>query len=281
MPGKPVETGFTPENIIYTPDNIVSFIADLVASWKPKKILDPTCGNASFFPAINSGMTDVQEFTGIDIGSRIIDNAEEKLKDKNLNYKLINSDFFSIKGDLDKYDLIVSQPSFVQLQEAVKIHGFNLLNLEFRFLVDCLDLLEEDGYLVMVLPEQKSLFHSYTHLGVRKYLLDNYSVEASISLPPQTMYPYSSIKTCIFILKNAPQRDKVFFSQYKKRESNYPLKTLPEIGDVVEDIDDSNEMILIPKDPYQDAILKSEIENPDDLGKYYQFKLKNENVSPQ
>lgn len=333
MPEKPVKTGFTPENIIYTPDNIVSFIADLVVSRKPKKILDPACGNASFFPAINSRMNGIPIFTGIDVGRKIIDNAEEKLKDKNLNYHLINSDFFSIKDDLDKYDLIVSQPSFVQLHEAVKIHGFTLLNLEFRFLVECLDLLEENGYLVMILPEQKSFFHSYTHRGVRNYLLDNYSVEASISLHLQTMYPYSSIKTCIFILKNAPQRSKVFFSQYsdssspiiienylketfnenclegfwvdkntlkkdncvwtfdhframdqlkkKKIESIYPLKTLQEIGDVVKNVNDYDELILIPKEPYRNVILKSELENPDDLEKYHQFKLKKENISPQ
>ncbi len=333
MTKKLVDTGFTPENIIYTPDNIVSFIAELVSNWKPKKILDPACGSASFFPAINSRMDDAPHFTGVDIASDICEYAKKNLKDKHLNYHLINSDFFSIKDDLGMYDLIVSQPSFVQLQEAIEIHGFTLLNLEFQFLMECLDLLDENGYLVMILPEQKSFFHSHTHLGVRDYLLDNYSVEALISLPFQTMYPYSSVKSCIFILKNAPQRDKVFFSQYidsstkvilenylnetsndnclqgfwvnkdtlkkedyiwtfdyfrardqfntKLKKSKYPLKTLPEIGEVVEDINKSNEMILIPKEPHQDAILKSEIENLDDLGRYYPFKLTQEDVSLQ
>lgn len=333
MQEKTVETGFTPENIIYTPDNIVSFIADLVVNWEPQKILDPACGSASFFPAIKSRFDDAKFFTGVDIGNRIIKHAENNLKGKDLNYKLINSDFFSKKDDLEKYDLIVSQPPFLQLQEAVKIHGYTLLNLEFRFLMECLELLDKNGYLVMILPEQKSFFNSYTHIGVRNYLLDNYSVEASISLPPQTMYPYSSIKTCIFILKNAPQRDKVFFSQYsdssepviienylketfndnclqgfwvnkdtlkkdncvwtfdyframdqlkeKKVKSPYPLKTLPEIGDLVEDVNDYDELILIPKEPYKNLILKSELENRDDLEKYHQFKLNKENVSPQ
>ena len=68
----------------------------------------------------------------------------------------------------------------------------------------------------MVLPEQKSFFFSEYYRPVRDYLLNKFSVEAIISLPSQTMYPYSSIKTCILILKNSPQRDEVFFAQYNK-----------------------------------------------------------------
>lgn len=330
---KMTKTGFTPENILYTPDNIVSFIADLAVNWKPQKILDPACGSASFFPAIASRADDGITFTGVDIGDRVIENAEKNLKDEDINYKLINSDFFQVKDTLGKFDLIVSQPSFVQLQEAVKIHDLTILNLEFRFFMDCLDLLEDNGYLVMILPEQKSFFHSYTHKNVREYLLDNFSVEASISLPNQTMYPHSSIKTCIFILKKAPQRSKVFFSQFnessapiilenylketandnclqgfwvnkdtlkrddctwtfdyfraldqlnkKKKESQYQLKSLLEVGKILEEDYESDDLILIPKEPYMNAILKSEIENDEELIKYHKFQLKRKDVSPQ
>ena len=40
MPEK-VKSGFTPENILYTPEDIVYFISKLAAKWKPKRILDP------------------------------------------------------------------------------------------------------------------------------------------------------------------------------------------------------------------------------------------------
>ena len=56
MSEETVKSGFTPENILYTPDNIVNFISMIGARWKPEKILDPACGSGSFFPEIASLM---------------------------------------------------------------------------------------------------------------------------------------------------------------------------------------------------------------------------------
>ena len=77
MPEK-VKSGFTPENILYTPEDIVYFISKLAAKWKPKKILDPACGSGSFFPEISSLMDENPHCTGVDIGSEIIKNADTK-----------------------------------------------------------------------------------------------------------------------------------------------------------------------------------------------------------
>jgi len=209
------ETGFTPENILYTPENIVSFIAKLVSQWNPKRVLDPACGSASFFPAINSVIEDKPRFIGVDIGKEIIENTNNNLRDSDIDYELFNTDFFDFKNTVgNKFDLIVSQPSFVQLQEVKELSGFKVLDIEIAFLLSCLDLLHEDGHLVLILPEQKSFFYSDYYYDMRKYLVENYSVEAIISLPIKTMYPFSSIKTCILVIKNSKQREQVFFSNY-------------------------------------------------------------------
>ena len=312
MPEK-VKSGFTPENILYTPEDIINFISKLAAKWKPKSILDPACGSGSFFPEISSLMDENPHCTGVDISSEIIKNADTNLLKNDLDYNLINNDFFIIKDDFkDKFDLIFSQPSFVQLQVSEDVAGFGMLDLEFKVMIESLNLLKDEGHLVLVLPEQKSFFFSEYYRPVRDYLLNKFSVEAIISLPSQTMYPYSSIKTCILILKNSSQRDKVFFAQYnkeyennliqnfykknsndnlsqgfwvdvknlnkegsiwtfdyyralknletKKANSKYPLKTLIEIGNFEENTVDSNELILIPKEPYSEVILKSSLE---------------------
>ena len=142
-------------------------------------MLDPACGSASFFPAINSVLEDQSRFIGVDIGKEIIDNANENLKNSDIDYELFNADFFDFKGTVgNKFDLIVSQPSFVQLQEVKEISGFKVLDLEIGFLRGCLDLLNEDGRLVLILPEQKSFFYSDYYYDLRKYLVENYSVEA-------------------------------------------------------------------------------------------------------
>ena len=209
------KTGFTPENVVYTPKNIVSFISELVSMWEPNNILDPACGSGSFFPKINKRSKIAPTFTGIDIGPEVIEKAKESLDNYEINYKLFNDDFFIAKDNLDdKFDLIVSQPSFHQLKDIITVGRFEFLNNEFAYLFASLELLKKEGYLVFILPEQKSFFYSEYHFPIRTFLLENYSLEGIISLPNDLFYPEATIKTCLLILKNSSQKDKVFFAKY-------------------------------------------------------------------
>lgn len=219
-----IKTGFTPENIVYTPKNIVSFISELVSAWQPKKILDPACGSGSFFWRINKRSNLQPSFMGVDISPDIIKMAKENLDKYNVEYKLLNNDFFEIKDNLGEFDLIVSQPSFQQLKETMHVGDFEFLNNEFAYLFASLKLLKEDGYLVFILPEQKSFFYSDYHFPMRAFLLENYSIEGIISLPNDTFYPEATIKTCLLILKNSEQKDKVFFAKYSPNTADKLLE---------------------------------------------------------
>lgn len=218
------KTGFTPENIVYTPKNIISFISELVSPWQSEKILDPACGSGSFFWNINKKAKVQQEFTGIDIGPEIIEMAKNNLETTDVFWKLFNDDYFKIDKELELYDLIVSQPSFQQLKETIMINGFEFLNNEFAYLFHSLDLLVENGYLVFILPEQKSFFFSEYHFPMRNYLLDNYSVEAIISLPNDLFYPEATIKTCLLIIKNSIQRENVFIAKFSPENADIVLE---------------------------------------------------------
>ncbi len=326
-----IKTGFTPENVVYTPKNIVSFIAELVSPWQSQEILDPACGSGSFFWKINERSKHHPSFTGIDIGPEVVEMAEENLEKYDIDYELINDDFFEVKLD-KKFDLIVSQPSFVQLKEALSVRGFKFLNNEYAYLFASLDLLEKDGYLVFILPEQKSFFYSDYHFVMREFLLENYSVEALISLPNDTFYPESTIKSCLLILKNSQQGNKVFFAKYspdhadlildnfqsgksvknlsegfwvdvsaladhnvswtydyfksierlktKNEKSKYQIKKLNEIVDFNREFDEFDEVMLIPKNPVEDVIFRSEFDD-DNLDKYFTCIVNDEIVSPQ
>lgn len=59
---------------------------------------------------------------------------------------------------------------------------------------------------------------------MRKYLLENYSVEAIISLPNDLYYPEATIKTCLLIIKNSNQREKVFFAKYSPENADIVLE---------------------------------------------------------
>lgn len=222
------KTGFTPENIVYTPKNIISFISELVSPWQSEKILDPACGSGSFFWNINKKAEVQQNFTGIDIGPEIIEIAKNNLETTNIFWKLINEDYFKIYKELGLFDLIVSQPSFQQLKETITVKGFQFLNNEFAYIFASLDLLEEDGYLVFILPEQKSFFFSDYHFPIRNYLLENYSVEAIISLPNDLFYPEATIKSCLLVIRNSDQKDKVFFAKYSPENVDMVLENFYE-----------------------------------------------------
>ena len=276
----------------------------------------------------------IPSFLGIDIGPDIIEMAEKNLEKYDVDYELLNEDFFDVKDKLeDKFDLIVSQPSFQQLKETISIGDFNFLNNEFAYLFASLELLEKDGYLVFILPEQKSFFYSDYHFPMRVFLLENYSVEAIISFPSAAFYPESTIKSCLFILKNSAQREEVFFGEYspdnadilldnfnnnksmenlskglwinayaladsnvswtydyfksierrkkKKEKSKYPIKTLSEIVNFNDKFDELEEVMLISKNPIEDVIFRSELDDDENLKNYFQCKLIDNEVSPQ
>lgn len=92
-----------------------------------------------------------------------------------------------------------------------------LRSSEAAFLIHSLDYLDKNGHLVFILPEG-ILFNTF-HSDLRNYLLENFSVEAIISLPSGAFHPFTGIKTSILILKNAKQRPNIFFAEYKEQQA--------------------------------------------------------------
>ena len=179
------------------------------------KYIGSACGSGSLIWNIEKKSKLNPHFIGIDIGPDIIEMAEKNLEKYKIDYKLLNEDFFEVKNKLnDKFDLIVSQPSFQQLKESITLGDFNFLNNEFAYLFASLELLKKDGYLVLFFLNKNLFFYSDYHYPMRVYLLENYSVEAIISFPNNAFYPESTIKSCLVIIKNSTQREKIFLGEY-------------------------------------------------------------------
>jgi len=201
----------------YTPQNIVSFVSKIVSFWEPQRTFDPACGSGDFLFEIDSIVKRKSKFLGINMNNDVLAIAEEKLKSVDIDCKLLAQDFFSIKRELiGGFDLIVSNPPFGRIDKK-EVNGIKVQSIEAAFLIGSLDYLDKDGYLVFVLPE--SILFSYAYSAIRNYLIENFSVEAVISLPNKIFYPYSGIKTSIVIIKNAKQRTNVFFSEYKEPQA--------------------------------------------------------------
>ena len=201
----------------YTPQNIVSFVSKIVSVWEPQRTFDPACGSGDFLFEIDSIVKRKSKFLGININNDVLAIAEEKLKSVDIDCKLLAQDFFSIKRELiGGFDLIVSNPPFGRI-DIKEVNGIKVRSTEAAFLIGSLDYLDRDGYLVFILPE--SILFSSAYSAVRNYLLENFSVEAVISLPNKFFSLHSGIKTSIVIIKNAKQRANVFFAEYKEPQA--------------------------------------------------------------
>lgn len=106
----------------------------------------------TFFPKINELSTSKPKFIGVDISKKIIEKARKKLKDTDVDYELFHTDFFKFKDSVsEKFDLIVTQPYFVQLQKSVDWKGFKVLDLEIQFFMESLKLLKENSHGIFIL----------------------------------------------------------------------------------------------------------------------------------
>lgn len=192
-----------------TPDELVNFIAKIVSHWKPEIILDPACSSGSFIYGLNSHLNYGARFFGIGMNKFFFESEKSKFKD--VNCDLFYHDFFSFKEKpKTKFDLIVSDMVLYNILSKKS----DVLNYHFKIapIIHSLDFLKNDSISIFVIPEY--VFYSDEYRKTRDYLINNYSVEAIISLKNKISYPYLGIKTSLILIKNSNQRDKIFFAEY-------------------------------------------------------------------
>lgn len=197
----------------YTPDCIIQLVSEFSRQFSVKRILDPACGKGRLLQSIYQTHGGSVEAEGVEINSEIFRLA----KNDNPNLHFINSDFFALESDLlGTFDLIVCNPPFGQRVEK-EISGLRIRSGEGAFILASLQLLQSNGYLVFVVSE--GILFRESEKILRDLILEKYSLEAVISLPVGTFKPYTGIKVSILIIKNANQRQKVFFSEYLEQSS--------------------------------------------------------------
>lgn len=209
----------------FTPRNIVEFIIELIEPSIKDKICDPACGSGGFLIStldfIKNSNNNISLFeysknnlTGVEIDSRMVWIAQ-------MNMILHGGHFESIQylkggGSLGHskevttklpdsyYDIIITNPPFGSdfdtVQELNKYElgkGKKSRRRGVLFVEKCLNLIKNDGKLVIILEE--SILNNSSNEDVRKYLTTNATLEVIISLPDSTFMPYATVKTSIII----------------------------------------------------------------------------------
>lgn len=136
-------------NDVCTPMPCVEEMVDKIPTefWERDSIsiLDPCCGNGNFPAYLKEKIKKDYSLICNDLNEDRLKNATDLLD----GVEITNDDFFTIKKT---YDLIIANPPFAKImsdgKRAAKNHS-----LSREFVAHALDLVNEGGYLVFILPD--------------------------------------------------------------------------------------------------------------------------------
>lgn len=173
----------------YTPVDLASFIANWASAKRPKRILEPSCGDGIFFEAL-AKIRSVRgaEVLGFELNDDEADKAEARARNLNIESAKVRKDDFldwALKhiNDPDiQFDAVVGNPPFIRYQflpELFQIRAemiFRELGLSFTkhtnawvpFILASVALLKPGGRLAMVVPSE--IIHIPHAQSLRTYL---------------------------------------------------------------------------------------------------------------
>lgn len=163
-----------------TPYDIIEASLKSIDIKKFKNILEPSCGTGQFIDKISHSNKRVK-ITGIEIDKKIFDIINVKFKD-NKKVTIFNEDFLLFDFKDTKYDLIIGNPPYFEINKKNKIYKtYNEIITKYKeylngrtniyslYLKKSIELLEEEGILLFVIPT--SLLSSKYFEGIRKNIV--------------------------------------------------------------------------------------------------------------
>ena len=124
------------------------------------------------------------------------------------------------------------------------------------FIERCLDMLNDDGVLAMVLPE--TVFHGISKRYIRDYICRRAAVEAIIELPHNTFRPYCNAKTCLLVARKGRPQQRVVMAAPAEMGHNHKGEEIFRLDAPTEIWDDLPQVI-------------AELDEPDDDGNDFVF----------
>lgn len=208
----------------YTPDPIASFLSRWALNKKPKKILEPSCGDGAFIRAFLGLHQHKISFTGLELLEEEADKARLVARTNNLlNTKIINTDFLEWSLEQlnsgSQFDATIGNPPYIRYQylEAKDQHFseqiFKRFNLSFTkhtnawvpFVIACVALLAPGGRFAMVIPSE--LLHVLHATSLRSFLLEQSSSIVIID-PNELLFDEALQGTVLLLLEKKVDKKK-------------------------------------------------------------------------
>ncbi|MBE7713216.1 MAG: hypothetical protein E7Z87_05685 [Cyanobacteria bacterium SIG26] len=145
------------------------------------KFLDPCCGTGSFLLAVCEKITDPNNIFGCDLDKTACFIAKINLiiqfKNKKFRPNIFNCDFLLDKPFDITFDIIATNPPWGAITKQEYKNLFSQIKSDeifSYFIVQSTTLVKKEGQLTFILPE--SILNVKTHQDIRKFILDNLSV---------------------------------------------------------------------------------------------------------
>lgn len=209
---------FTPK---YISDFMVSFITE---SDKSKlKILEPSCGEGIFIDSLSNINNEITLHVN-DINSEFIQKCQMAFDNKKIIYH--NENFINFNKNM-MYDIIIGNPPYVRIQNLEKTcidlikSEYNILSgsldLYIYFILKCIDMLNDDGKLIFIIPN--SFLFNKSCSKIKQKLIDLQYIEYIIDFKEHKIFNGYNVYTCIIVVnKKTCNRD---FYYYKSMTLDY------------------------------------------------------------
>jgi adenine-specific DNA-methyltransferase len=173
----------------YTPEDLATFLCEWVLEIKPRRVLEPSCGDGVFFSALRAAGAPLKlAVTGFELDKKEADKAKARAKQVGLQAsKVYSTDFLSWALDNNGseeavFDAVVGNPPFVRYQylpapfQAKAEQVFRELDLPFTkhtnawvpFILASMRMLRPGGRMAIVVPAE--IIHVMHAQSLRSYL---------------------------------------------------------------------------------------------------------------
>jgi len=210
----------------YTPSDLAAFIARWVKDIKPKRVLEPSCGDGVFLGALGAvGGFEKSTIMAFELDSGEAKKAHSRAVDAGLSADVFAQDFLGWATDHwaqenEKFDAVIGNPPFIRYQylpkpfQVLSEKIFHELNLKFTkhtnawvpFILASMALLRPGGRLAMVVPTE--IIHVMHAQSLRSYL--GRECRRLVIIDPRELWFAGTLQGAVILLaeKRAGEADK-------------------------------------------------------------------------
>lgn len=205
----------------FTPRHIVKLMVKLANPQYGEKVYDPACGTGGFL---------IEAFRHIKRNCKQTRDVIKHLKEDTIwGVELTNTTRIAkmnmiiigdghnniIQGDSlkniqkKKYDIVLANPPYGTTTDWGNLYPVDSKSGDVVFIEHILESLKDQDSRCAFIMQEGALFRT-SDLRLRKYILENYCIDAIISLPKGVFLPYTPVKTEILIISRKKQTDKIW-----------------------------------------------------------------------